>query len=278
MPPKFADVAVQDLLKAPLGPGEQIAVGVVGLLNHADQDGSNVWKKFKMRVTHESKQAFKMPNGIAIHQRPMVGGRQRVPSVNLADIPMFLSTVLFRCDVERTLKRPDLLHALVRHGIQEEAAKALISKALAMVAPETNQLANLFGGTDIVRFTKIPESGITVYSALDIVQAARKCDSDQAQRVVYKIFKKYHSMDLEKEFSDKVLSERTLSDPRDPDLQTSNDTNANGVKPYWGSFQDISRHAQPRHRIHRVVPQGHRRADPAHSREPVVRPGPTQGR
>ena len=240
MEPTFSNITVQDLVKDPLKAGEEKTVWIADLLKCATgRDGALIWKKFRQRVSDASGKEFSMPNGIVIHQRRMLVCRTRVPAINVSDIPVFLSEVLFTSDAEQALRRPDLLEALLHHGMGSDEARTAISDALTMVSPDLvtmTQLNTLFGRTKIIRFRKITKNSVrfTVFSAIDLVEAALDCEYIVAQRVVYKLFKDYHTIDLDVEEAD---YDQPVALPGDRNLHPQRPLHSNGPQLHRVRFQ-----------------------------------------
>ena len=208
----FTKLIVQDTIKDTLKVGEEITVWVTDLLRCATgRDGGTIWKNFRRRVTCGSVNDFLMRRGIVIHQRRILGCRTKLPAVNLSDVIVFLSVVLDKDEAKAALQSPGLLEALVLHGMAPDVVQTAIAEALSTIEPDVatiTQLNTLFGRMTIVRFQKITvmAASFTVFSAVDLVTVALDCNKNVAQKIIYKLFKDYHTIDLEKVDTDTLAS------------------------------------------------------------------------
>ena len=239
----FATMAVQDLARAPLRLGEERGVSVVDLLRSATgEDGGSKFSSFRARITRASGVPFSMPNGIVLHQRIMLNGRQRVPAVSLSDVPISLSLMLNTIEARNALVCPDLLATLVRHGMDVEDATNAIADAMSMVSPdiESEELVKeLFGGTQVVRCINVPGPNgtlIRVFSAIDIAMAAKKCTKVTATKAVYNLFQKYHNMDLDISLRDEDLAIGP-NPHRASSAESQSPPIASGARPYYVRFK-----------------------------------------
>ena len=109
------------------------------------------------------------------------------------------------------------LHAtLVMRGMIPETATAVIAAAIA--ATETvrpgdvetvRKIGAIFGNMGKVRFTRVPGcrgDTVLVFSAIDLVTAAKGCEYSTAHCIVRRIFKEYYNIDLNTDVKDIQLN------------------------------------------------------------------------
>ena len=151
-----------------------------------------------------------MPNGVVFRDTFIVGSVKPKPTVPLSHAPMCLAVVLEKVLARSVLLSEELqLHeTLVLRGMNSEAATAVIAAAMAATETErpgdvemVRKVGAIFGDIGKVRFTRVPRGGdggdtVLVFSAIDLVMAAKGCEYKTARRMVWRLFKEYYGIDL----------------------------------------------------------------------------------
>ena len=211
----FMEVSVQDVGRAPLGEGEEttsLSLPVFELLAVATgKDGGQTWRNFKKRALkgHED---FTMPNGVTLLEKPMIGRAKLALAVRLTEAPLCLATVLDKAAALHALRSPELrlLETLVARGLAEERALEVVAAAARVADPAEpgdaellHRVSAVFGATRTLRFARVPRRGsdgggggtVLVFSAIDLVMAAKGCQPNTAKSIIRRIFKDYYGTD-----------------------------------------------------------------------------------
>ena len=218
----FMEVPLQDTARTPLPEGTLVpGLCVFNTLAVAKRksDGGQVWRNYAASVRNaggSDPESNLRDKGVHIYNATLIGWNENRTRrvVTPIQVPQLLAIVLQKSEALAALNTVDLLNTLVARGLAEDAARDAIDeqKTLLEESPQDLQLVKqvltVFGvegdaETHRLRRKRVPQRGgppgrtTMVFSAIDLVMLAKRCDGSTARGLVIKLFREYHDVNLE---------------------------------------------------------------------------------